>query len=572
MRIAFHVAVNEPLFLWNHWKTLSFPQQAILLAAYGCPIDGVERDAQGWTRLDYFWASQGYGQFDELGFLTSVSHPGPYHPREYPEVWCVAGVRSGKSDQISATANVYEALCGGHETRIRPGKQGYILLIAQNLRQSRAAIHSITATLRTIPFLSDDPGNRIDNPWISEGRRWFATADRVDLWNGMCILATPPTVKAIRGFDSPSGLLDEVGVWPTESDKANVDEEIYDQVTSRQAQFLHAKLFAISSPWIMSGMLYKRAQVGTGGHKVACGACEAKRGDERPADCADCATARKPYKDLLVLHMPTAAMGNPLVTREWLQSKRDKNPQKFARECMAIFQPASDGFLDPVRIERAVDRGRRDRKPQHRGEQQPIANYYVAAMDPAFKQDDFAFAIGHMDAEDRVVIDLVRTWTPPAGGSLSPDAVLDEITPLLRRYQVNHVLSDQYHFQSLASMAQDRNWFIEPLQFTGKSKNDLYGNLQNLFYQDRVRLPDHDATTNQLKSLQRTYGARGSVSIAAPPGMHDDLATVVALVASRAVYMLPEGAPDDSPRKSFQQECWDLIETRAKRAAQMAEG
>lgn len=558
-RIPFQVAVEEPLLLKPHWDTLSFAQQAILLAAYGCPIDGSVRDERGFTRLDYHWAGQGHGEFNELGFLVRVAHPGPYHPVEYPENWIVAGVRSGKSDQISATANSYEALCGGHETKIRPGKQGYILLVAQNLRMSRAAIHSITATLRTIPLLDvEDPATYVTNPWVADGRRWAATADRVDLWNGMCILATPPTVKAIRGFDSPSAILDEVGVWPTESDKANVDEEIYDQVISRQATFgVYGKLFAISSPWIMAGMLYKRWMAGTGGCKVHCAACDRLNPAERPSTCADCTRARTPFRNMLVVHMPTAAMGNPHVGREWLQSKRDKNPQKFDRECMARFQPASDGFLDPVRIDAAIDRGRRDERPMHRAEGQPLEHYYVAAMDPAFKQDAFTFAIGHMSGDEQVVIDLVRAWIPPPGGSLKPEPILDEITVLLRYYHITNVLSDQYHFQSLAALAQDRNWFIEPVTFTGVSKNNLYGNLQNLLYQGRLRLPDHPETVNQLKALQRTYGQQGRVSIAAPPGMHDDLATVVALVGSRAVYMLPEGMPDTEPRKTLAEQCWD---------------
>lgn len=565
------MAVNEPLCLGRHWATLSFAQQAILLAAYGCPIDHTERDQHGFTRLDYFWASQGHGQFDDLGLLTSVSHPREYLAREYPEVWCAIGIRGGKSDQISSTAICYEAVFGGHEDRIRAGKQGYMLLIAQNLRMSRAAIHSITATLRTIPFLDTDDRefgayNRLENPWVADGRRYFATADRVDLYNGMCILATPPTVKAIRGFDSPGAILDEVGVWPTENDKANVDEEIYDQVISRQAQFgTLGKTFAVSSPWIMSGMLYKRVLAGTEGLKVFCAACDIKRPDERPDGCDNCTEARKPFRTQLVLHMPTGSMGNPNIDRAWLQSKRDKNPQKFERECMARFQPASDGFLDPAKIDLAVDRGRRDLRPDHRKPGQPISHYYVAAMDPAFKQDDFTFAIGHMDGDDRVVIDLVRSWTPPAGGSLTPEPILDEITVLLRKYAINHVLSDQYHFQSLASMAQDRQWFIEPIVFTGTSKNNLYGNLQNLLYQERLRLPDHGPTVNQLKSLQRTYGQQGRVSIAAPPGMHDDLATVVALIGSRAVYMLPEGAPEERVIKTLAEKCWDSAMAKQER-------
>jgi hypothetical protein len=319
----------------------------------------------------------------------------------------------------------------------------------------------------------------------------------------------------------------------------------------------------------MSGMLYKRWLAGTEGCKVFCARCENRPREERLEGCLQCLEVRKPYRNLLVLHMPTAAMGNPCIDREWLQDEHDKNPHKFARECLAIFQPASDGFLDPARVDAAVDRGRLDNPPHKSTHTDLSIVHYVAAMDPAFKQDDFAFAIGHLDPEEKVVIDLVRTWTPPAGGSNDPEQILNEITLFLRKYNISQVLSDQYHFQSLQALAMERRWMIEPVQFTGTSKGNLYGNLQNLLYQGRLSLPDHTGTITQLKSLQRTYGQRGQVSIAAPPGMHDDLATVVALVASRAVFLEPELVPDAPQKKSVYQECMESLNSKRQRERAM---
>jgi hypothetical protein len=543
LRIPFIEAINEKRLFKDHfwgnpktgWKGLSFPQQAVLMAMYGLPLSD-ETDDRGFSRLQYFWASQGYGTYDDLGFLTGVEIPGPYIPQEYRELWMIAGVRAGKSS-IADTATAYEAVCGGHEEFLKKGTRAFSFQVAQDLKSARKSIITIKSVLDSVPFLTAPylGAGSIKGRMMSE-----PLAERIDLWNGMSIVTMPPAVKTVRGYDSPSAVLDEIGVWPTDADSHNADYDVYDQVMSRQAQFEFPKIFGLSSPWIMSGILYDHGLAGTNGRKILCHDCESKEARLRPVPCEMCANAREAYQDKLVFQLPTAAFNNPLVKKPWLKSKRAVSPQNFRRECLAEFQPSSSSFLDQGYIDQCVDRGitERDvilRDPKQKG----FVPIYVAALDSGFKYDAFAFGIAHADENGNVVIDLIRHFKPVAGQPNNPSEVLDQITPLMKKYNCFSALSDQHEFYSLSDLAAQRGWYIENMPFSQGSKHGIFGNLQTLVNLKKIKLLDRQDVIHELKSLQRTLTSSGNVQIGAPPGLHDDLAVIVALLASRAVLLDP---------------------------------
>lgn len=561
MRIPFDEAITHQGMLRDWWAELSFAQQTVLLAAYGCELDPIEKDERGWTRLDYWWASQGHATYDEDGFLTAVHPPvgARYEPHEYSEVWIVAGIRWGKSDRIAATAVVYEALCGGHEDKIRPGKRGHCLQVCQDLRLAKESLHGIESILKLAPFIqkklpyktkwSGKNGERI-------GRR---TADSIGLWNGMAITTMPPTVKAIRGYDSPVAVLDEIGIWPVAEDAANVDKEVYSQAKSRQAQFGgYSKIIGISSPWISSGKLYEMFQVGTRGCKVLCGSCQA-RGVTK--NCPTCATAREGYKDVLVCHF-TTAVGNTSIAREWFTQYRLTDPVRFARECLAQFQSSAAAFLNPFMIDKAVVaystgiRVRREVWPRNDDEPMPRHRpIYVAALDSGLRSDNFAFGIGHVNELGRVVIDYLKKWEPKKDGkkALNPKEILQEIAPLMRAYRIMSVSADQSSHDALNQLALNEGFALDEATFTNASKKVMYGNLRQLLYQERIDLLDEPESIAELKLLQRKTSKTGQVVISAPDDRHDDLASVIAIIADKCLWLLPINPPNEAKLKTPEQ-------------------
>lgn len=529
LRIPFAVAIAEPRLLKPRWDELSKGQQTALKSFYGLPLTDV-KDDKGWSEQDYWAAFQGFAEYDILGRITRTL-PGAPPPREgeWPEAWVIAGIRSGKSDTFASTIIAYEATCGGHEHWLRRGKRAVCFLIAQDLRFARWSLPGILATLESMSFISGSKGKRqIDR----------VTADQIDLKNGMSIAVVPPTVKAVRGFDAPVAVMDEVGIWSLTTDAANPDFEVYRQIKSRQAQFSDGKIVAVSSPWVKQGMLWEAQKAGTEGILLPCDVCGVVGGA-----CPACVKMREPHLNRLVIHATTASLGNPLVKATWLREAQQKDPKAFDRECLARFVDALSGFLDPSLLEESVDRGVRERPPSPRA-------FYVAAIDPAFRQDAFGLCISHIDKDKGVVIDVLRRW--PASGEkrdapLNPSEVLREISLLLPPYRIREVVSDQYHIDTLQQLALNFGFSIRQVTFTGGSKADIYGNLQQVLNQKRLHLLDHPETVRELRMIERRNMPGGTVKIGSPRGEHDDMATVVALAAHQATWLMPTPEPQVKP-------------------------
>lgn len=509
-RVEFEEAIGEKLLLRNRFRDLSFPQQVVLKILYGLELrSGKVNEENGFSELDYWSIFHDFVERDDLGFPLKVL-PGapPYTPKEYREGWFIFGRRGGKTDAIASTVVAYEALLGGHEDRLRPRQQGICFQIAQDLRLARNSLHFIRAAIESSPLLEKE---------IVQ-----ITADRIDFNNRFTIACVPATLKSVRGYSSPVSVMDEVGVWYQESESANPDYQIYDALSPGQVQFPDRKIIGISTPWNKSGLLHKYYEAGTEGWKFQLKAL------------------REGYQGVVVLKGPTAVLGNKLVEREFLKKEKDRNPLAFEREMLAEFQDSISGFIPPILVNEAIDRGIYAR------EYNPRYTYY-AAMDPAFKRDAFGFCVLHNES-GTIMVDRVVRMLPPPGTPLSPAAVLDTIIPIMKSYRCALVYSDQYHLESLGQLTRERGVEIFPVPFTSKSKAELYGNLQQLFLQKKIRLVDDFELIRELKSLERTLTSGGSITINAPAGQHDDMATVTAIAASQAMWDQPQEVDEEKKR------------------------
>lgn len=496
-RIPFSVAIQERELLKTRFLELSGPQRAALKTLYGCELTD-EKDAYGWSELDYWAAQQGRGTYDEFGYLLEVT-PLPNTPRDYEEAWFVMGRRSGKTDALAGVIVAYEATMGGHESHVRAGQPAICFQIAQDLRMAKYALHLIKATLDTSPAMLSQVKDVV--------------ADRIDLKNGLTIVCIPPTLKSARGYANPVAVLDEVGVWYQDSDSANPDYEIYRAVKPAQAQFPNRKLVGISSPWNKAGLLFRYYEAGTNGER-------AKLAEQ----------AR--FEGCLVAHAPTAASGNPTVSRSFLAVEATRDPRAFEREYLAQFQDSISGFLNTTLLSAAVTSGITQRLPE------PNA-YYVAAMDPAFRHDAFAFTIVHVDPKRGIVQDVIIRELPTPGMPVDPAHMIRRVAALCKQYRVVVVYTDQYQLESLRYIAMQAGISLEGCDFTGGSKAEIYGSLQSLVNQQRIKLLDDAEQLKELKSLEKRLLPGGGTQISAPLGMHDDLATVVALASAKATWLLP---------------------------------
>jgi hypothetical protein len=493
-RIPFDEAISEKLLLKKRFSELSVPQQVALKVFYGCDLNQ--------TELEHWAMFQRNVIYDELGYPVKID-PVPYFPQEYEQAWMIIGRRGGKTDTFSTTIIAYEACLGGHEDYKRASQIAVCFLIAQDLKLARQTLPLVRATLESSPLMGKMIGD--------------STADSLRLNNGLTIGVAPPNTKAIRGFAVPVVAMDEVGSWYKDSESANPDFEVERTVKYAQGQFPFRKRVGTTTPWTKEGLAWKYHQAGTEGIFLP-------------------DLQRFAYKKILVLHASTAAMGNPLITRDWLAQERARDPEGFERESLARFVDSISGFISPSVLKQAMldEVGERAPAPE------PM---YVAALDPAFRRDAFAFTIVHTDPSIGLVQDVIRRWKAKPGEPLNPSTVLDEIVPLLAEYRVSLVYSDQYQLESLQQLALERGFAIEGVDFTSRSKARIFGSLSQLLNQARVKLltktPEALEQQAELLQLEKRNLPAGGVQIAAPQGRHDDLACVLALAAYKAVWLLP---------------------------------
>lgn len=326
---------------------------------------------------------------------------------------------------------------------------------------------------------------------------------------------------------------DEVGFWYRTSEAANPDYEVQRAVRFAQLQFPRAKQILISTPYTEEGLLWDYWRAGTNGHKL-------------PLD------EREGYDGALVVQASTAAIQNPRVTKKNLIKIQAEDPDAFMRESLARFSIGSSGFLSADLVTAAIMKGCKERT-RAMNEGGAIQPFYIGTMDPAFRHDSFAFSIWHMEADGTVVQDLLKTWTPDKKSkiSLDPTLIIAEIGYLVKQWKLSLVYSDQYQLESLQQLALNYGFSIIGSDFTGKSKAKMYGSLLQLMRRGKLKLLDIPVIYQQLTQLQKKLNAMGNVHIAAPPGKHDDVASVVALGVSVALQSQPSVKPPERKKTLF---------------------
>lgn len=510
-RIPFAEAIAEPLLFKTQFEALSLPQQVALKVIYGLPLVGEE--------LDIWALFQGNATFDKLGYPTKIA-PLAYEPKEYDSAVLIFGRRSGKTSQIMSFVEAYEATVGGHLEYVAKRQECALFLTAQ-----KAEFASDFILQFVLPLIEDSPilvkrleRSNSDGILLSSGRKGVNKK--------IAVRPAPPNIKAFRGPAIPVIGMDEAAFWYKDAESANPDYEVERAVEKAQQQFPFSKKIVASTPWTKEGIVFDAHNAGTDGRKF--------RNPDKQAR----------FKGTVVLHAPTPALRNPLLTRERFARDYAKDPEAYRREILAEFVDAVDGIFPEELLSAAMDGqpstvkgdAAADRdplpRPDHPEDPTPI---YIAAMDPAFKKDAFAFTIGHYEPGKGVVQDLKRRWKAPSPKQpLKPAEVLDEIKPLLDRYGVVNVLSDQYQFESLQQLAIDRGFSIEPVVLTAGNKVKIYGTALMLARQGQWVLLDDDETRNELLVVQKHALPQGGQHIAAPAGKHDDLATVTVLMTWRA--------------------------------------
>lgn len=290
----------------------------------------------------------------ELEVYRRASGRDDYVPCEQREMTLMTGRRGGKSSRIAAPTMCFEAFRNHDLPR---GEKGYILLIATSKRQAKVCFDYIRRYIENSPTLR----KRVVNFRKNE----------IELKNGITIACYPCSYIAVRGVTIVAAVCDEIAFWRHDETAANPEQEILDALRPGMATVAKAKLLKISTPFRKEGILWSEYQ-------------------------------RRAELDFPVMQVSTPDM-NPAISPTVFEREQQRDEQKFRREFMAEFSENITSWIDPEDLEPCVIR--------HRAElpQLPHA-LYVAAIDPAFVQNDFALSIAHRSSDGTIVLDRVARW------------------------------------------------------------------------------------------------------------------------------------------------------------------
>jgi hypothetical protein len=506
-RLSLEEAINDKILLKPYFETLSKTQRVIVKAVYGLPLN--EEELIMWSLL------QEHGEHDDLGYPTKVSLV-DYTPKEYKDLVLVAGRRSGKTSKVGSFILAYEAICGGHREFASKNQIVLYYNISQQLEIAKANMGFIRDVLESTPFLED----QVEHFGV----------EKYILKDGSVIAPSSPSLRKQRGLAIPCFLADEVGFWSLDAESANPDVEVERSLAPTMLQFPHGKKLWCSSPYVKYGILYDYYMAGTDGNKLLA------TSPEKPK-----------YTDTLVCWSPTAMSGVPLYGRKDLEKEKAKDPKNFDREYLCKFVDSISGFLNTELVDFAFSKARGViERPNANNDPRKLTTYtHIAAIDPAFRRDNFAFVIVHRDENNCIVLDKVQRWSPSAWQKIDPQSVMTQVANTCQEYGIRMVYTDQYQFEALNQIALNVGIGLQPTMFDNKGKNKIFGTLEQVINQRKLILLDDSlnqdakALRRELLQLEKKLLASGRISIEAPPHLHDDLAFSLALAVHHAVSVSP---------------------------------
>jgi hypothetical protein len=242
---------------------------------------------------------------------------------------------------------------------------------------------------------------------------------------------------------------------------------------------------------------------------------------------------------LYAMHLsgPDAWRQVPWITEKYIESQRRMlRPSQFRR--LILNQPAiaDDPFLTPNEIADAVAAHTTDGAPDAR-------QTYFAGLDLGVSRDWAALAIGHVDAQTRFVVDVVRQWVPTPTQRVSLHAVEQEVIALAKLYRLKVLRADSWQSLHMVERFQRAGIPCELVTFGPHQLDAAATQLKALFADRLITLPATATDLRvQLESLQaediRTRGSRTLVRFQSGKGRgaaaHDDLAVALQLAAGGA--------------------------------------
>jgi hypothetical protein len=383
------------------------------------------------------------------------------------ELWAVVARRSGKS-RIAAALAVYESLFRPH--RLAHGEVGHVLVLAATMDQSRTVFQYCQGFLSASEALAREV--------VSIGQH------EIKLRNNTVIAVHVNNFRTVRGKTLLACIFDEVSFWRDEV-SATPDVETYRAVMPSLIAS-GGLLVGISTPYRRLGLLYAK-------HRDHFG----RDGD-----------------DVLVVQ-GTAEVFNPTLSAKLIEQHRAADPEAATSEWNAEFRSDIAQFLSEDIIELAVDRDRPPELPPQQG-----TDYHAFVDASGGRHDSYTICIGHKDAADRFVCDVIRGAKPP----FDPAVVTRDFSSLVKEYNCLRVVGDSYSGDWVVTAFRECGVTYERSE---KNKSEIYLEGLPTFSRGLVLLPEHQRLGRELRLLERHVSRAGRDRVDHGRNGSDDYANAV---------------------------------------------
>jgi hypothetical protein len=382
----------------------------------------------------------------------------------------LTGRRSGKS-RTAAIIGAYEAVLSGRHERLAKGEQGLVAVISPTKKQSSIVAGYLRSVFDT-PILRKEV--------VSETAQGFL------LRNGVQVAILSGDWRTVRGFTLLAAVVDEVCFLGLDAEtKVRNDAELIQAIQPALAT-CRGRLVAISSPYAKKGWAYKRWQANHG----------------------------NPRGKTLVWQAPSRVM-NSTLPQSIIDAAMAEDRAAALSEFYAQWRDDVGAFISREMIETLVVKGRTQLMPV-------AGKRYQAFVDVSGgRSDSSALAIAHRNDHGKVVIDVARCWKAPH----DPQWVVEQMSHILREYDVKQVVGDNYSGEWVAQAFQNRRIRYSKSDLP---KSQLYLEALPVLCSDGVVLLDSEQLLNEFAGLERRTRSGGKDSVDHGPGLHDDLANAVA--------------------------------------------
>lgn len=224
-------------------------------------------------------------------------------------------------------------------------------------------------------------------------------------------------------------------------------------------------------------------------------------------------------EDSMVMFQVPSWDANPNFTRESLQDKFNKNPDRAAAEYGAEFRRSGGNIWVPHNIiDEAITR--RGGWCKHQ-QGHPGVAYYLH-LDPAKNNDLWGVMVGHSEQKfdpnsrtflHHIVEDYSRVFKAEPGGILDPDNIMDNfVLPLFQKFNIVGVSSDAFFSLEQQKKLMKHRINYREISYNGVNKNKIYETMRDFFVTGRISLCNDDAELQgELKNITIKHTRRNPI-------------------------------------------------------------